>query len=150
MVISAASSLDDLRRLDNPSSSNTLLHNCTHSLQMHTPVPAISLSTLSCVLPQKEHRSILEPSSFFAIRFLLFSNTCFLPGKNSCGAECPHTNSKYYRFVITLSIRPYSMASWADIKLSRSVSRWMISSGFPVLSANILFRFSLIRKYRSA
>lgn len=33
------------------------LHSATQSLQMKTPGPAINLLTLSCVLPQKEHRA---------------------------------------------------------------------------------------------
>ena len=49
-----------------------------------------------------------------------------------------------YLLVITLSIRPYSAASAADIKLSLSVSRIISSRGLPVFSAKILLRFALV------
>ena len=48
-------------------------------------------------------------------------------------------------FFVTASIKPYSAASAADIKLSLSVSCRMISSGFPVFSERIRFRLSLVR-----
>src|SRR5256885_10222565 len=43
------------------------------------------------------------------------------------------------RYEITLSIRPYSLASSADMKRSRSVSRSMRSTGWPVCFAISLF-----------
>jgi uncharacterized protein (DUF58 family) len=49
-----------------------------------------------------------------------------------------------YLCSITLSIRPYSQASCADRKLSRSVSAVTFSSVWPVLSARIVLSFSFI------
>ena len=48
------------------------------------------------------------------------------------------------------SIRPYSFASAADRKWSRSVSRSITSMGLPVFAARISFRLRLMRRICSA
>ena len=51
-----------------------------------------------------------------------------------------------YLLSITLSISPYSRASWAVRKLSRSVSRSTTSMGWPVRSESISFSRFLVRR----
>ena len=55
-----------------------------------------------------------------------------------------HGTNSPYLLSITLSIRPYSNASCAVMKLSRSVSALTISSGLPVFSERMRFKRALV------
>ena len=103
------------------SSSMISLHRSMHSSQMYTPGPAMSFLTCFCDLAAEAHFSSSPVSPNFA--------TCVFPCSVAGDQRIGPVRSTASRDEITSSMMPYSMASFASITKSRSVSVWIRSIG---------------------
>ena len=126
------------------------LQSSTHSSQTYTEGPAMSFLTSCWLFPQKEQYSNfpLSPLPLFSpITLPLFAVKLLLGSfQYNFFEHSSEERKNQSRFVITESTNPYSAASVALIKLTRSVSRSITSRDWPVCSASIVFSLFLIPK----